>query len=210
MQVSVWVIQSHLVSPTLTYFEFVRVCLCVCLCVCVCMCVCLFVFNTVSPDALRWTHLPVALSPNSASGSMCPGMGRGEVGIFSGSGGVYDGLPTLSYSVYCNQNVALAVPSNRSDIYLTNWTALWPSNGPIANRSSSSAMTDCFRDPTAAWKGADGDWRMAVGCNDGPCLLKSANAKEWKQAGMLHNHSGVGDQVRLVIISAPSPTWNAR
>lgn len=92
--------------------------------------------HAVSKDAMRWTHMPIALAPTAPYD--CGG-------VFSGSGGVYNNNPTLSYSVECDKVVALAVPVNRSDALLTNWTS--PSYDPIAfqNQSATAGYDTGFR-----------------------------------------------------------------
>ena len=67
-------------------------------------------YHAASKDGVRWTHLPIALSPtdNYDCG-----------GIFSGSGGIYNGVPTLSYSVECDEVIGVAVPENMTDPLLT-------------------------------------------------------------------------------------------
>jgi beta-fructofuranosidase len=125
---------------------------------------------------VHWTHLPVALYPD---------MPYDNSGIFSGSATVVNGVPVLSYSV-CNQKVVgLAVPSNKSDPFLTNWSK--PAYNPVMKFEEVENYTRVgqFRDPTEGWKGKDGVWRMLTGCDDAPCLFKSHDFINWFPSGQL-------------------------
>ncbi|KAL5856405.1 hypothetical protein ACOSQ3_003863 [Xanthoceras sorbifolium] len=53
-----------------------------------------------------------------------------------------------------------AVPSNLSDPYLRKWTK--PDNNPLVVPDQGINVT-AFRDPTTAWLGIDGHWRILVG-----------------------------------------------
>ena len=59
--------------------------------------------HAVSTDMVRWTHLPVALHPDTP---------YDESGVFSGSATIVDGIPVLSYSVENQKIMAVAVPAN--------------------------------------------------------------------------------------------------
>ena len=125
-------------------------------------------YHAVSTDMLHWAHLPVALTPDH------PYDCGGE---FSGSATVLpDGTPVLSVSVACGKWVFFAIPEfdRKTDPLMLNWTksgTMPGSNGakfdgPIFSKPACSPGG--FRDPTSAWKGPDGVWRMATGCGGPP------------------------------------------
>mmetsp|Transcript_20159 Transcript_20159/g.28119 ORF Transcript_20159/g.28119 Transcript_20159/m.28119 type:complete len:609 (-) Transcript_20159:476-2302(-) len=128
-------------------------------------------YHMKSKDLLHWEHLPLALSPDKEYD--CGG-------IFSGSATIVDGIPILSYSVACGECIVNSLPFDTSDPNLTNWTK--PEFNPVYYKPKD---THDFRDPTEAWKGKDGLWRQAVGCNEGVCLFKSKDFIEWTYTGIL-------------------------
>ena len=129
--------------------------------------------HAISHDLLGWHQLPIALYPDASS---CGGEWSGSATLdtpFSG--------PVLSYSVQCNSYfgqayagtctctctctrplllapVQLPLPACRyaddpSDPLLLNWTA----NHVVGHKAP---HTGGFRDPSTAWKGADGTRRQ--------------------------------------------------
>jgi sucrose-6-phosphate hydrolase SacC (GH32 family) len=154
-------------------------------------------YHAVSNDLLHWTHLPVALTADHSYD--CGGEFSGSATLVpAGSGGGAQ-TPVLSVSVACDKWVLLAVPaasSRGADPLIQNWTksGVIPFSGsrfdgPVFDAPAYS--TGGFRDPSTAWKGSDGVWRMAAGCGDnkngGPCLFKSDNFVNWTSVGWLHH-----------------------
>lgn len=82
----------------------------------------------------------------------------------------------LSYSVQCNSYFGQAVPTNRSDPLLVNWTA----NHVVGHKAPN---TGGFRDPSRAWLGPDGSWRQLLGCGGASCLYSSADFESWQYVG---------------------------
>ena len=155
-------------------------------------------YHLSSSDLLHWKHLPLALAPDapydcggvfSGSATLVPDPESGEV------------IPVLTYSTpdFCpTQAIAHAYPANASDPDLVHW--IKPSFDPIMNASMVQALNGLnamnahglgsafgFRDPTTAWRGKDGVWRMLVGCGNGvgACQFKSTNFVDWKFVGSL-------------------------
>ncbi|TVU01751.1 hypothetical protein EJB05_52745, partial [Eragrostis curvula] len=115
--------------------------------------------HSVSRDLINWVALDPALEP-SIDGD--------KYGCWSGSATMMaDGTPVIMYTgvnrrdvPYQVQNVAY--PRNASDPLLREWTK--PSHNPIIVPEGGVNATQ-FRDPTTAWRDADGDghWRLLVG-----------------------------------------------
>ncbi|KAI4384727.1 hypothetical protein MLD38_002842 [Melastoma candidum] len=111
--------------------------------------------HAVSVDLIHWLYLPLAMVPDqhydrkgvwTGSATILPG---GEIKI------LYTGDDDNSIQV---QN--LAYPSNHSDPLLLNWTK-YEAN-PVMVPPEGIGLSD-FRDPTTAWVGPDGEWRVIVG-----------------------------------------------
>ena len=119
-------------------------------------------YHLVSGDLLHWTHVPVALEPRN----------DGDCGgVYSGSITILNGTPTIYYSVQCQSSVRFAVPADPSDVDLVRWEQ--PENNvvvrsPTALKKASrmQGRHAAFRDPTEAWQGEDGVWRMLATCDD--------------------------------------------
>ncbi len=107
--------------------------------------------HTVSKDMVHWAHLPVAVWND---------MDYDSVAIYTGSATIVNGVPTMVYPGLCVKSrwsqcdtgtlFAVAVPSNLSDPFLTNWSK--PSYNPI--------VESVQRDPSTAWQTASGEWRF--------------------------------------------------
>ncbi|XP_057427055.1 beta-fructofuranosidase, insoluble isoenzyme CWINV3-like isoform X2 [Lotus japonicus] len=115
--------------------------------------------HSVSYDLINWIHLNHALEPTepydinsciSGSVTILPG----EVpAIF------YTGIDDKKHQV---QN--LAFPKNLSDPFLREWEK-HPQN-PVLTPPA-GVEVDNFRDPSTAWKGEDGKWRVVIGAHHG-------------------------------------------
>ncbi|XP_062079363.1 beta-fructofuranosidase, insoluble isoenzyme 1-like isoform X1 [Humulus lupulus] len=88
-----------------------------------------------------------------------------------------------------------AIPKNVSDPYLREW--IKPDNNPIVVPDKSENAS-AFRDPTTAWKGGDGHWRIVVGGKRNrrgmAHLYRSKDFKNWiKAKHPLHSvpHTGM-------------------
>ncbi|XP_022996458.1 beta-fructofuranosidase, insoluble isoenzyme CWINV3-like isoform X1 [Cucurbita maxima] len=111
--------------------------------------------HAVSRDLINWAHLNHALEPTHPFD--INGCWSGSVSFLHNNKPVilYTGLDSSFQQV---QN--LAIPSNFSDPFLEIWTKsshnpiIVPPNGVERHR---------FRDPTTAWPGPDGGWRIAIG-----------------------------------------------
>ena len=121
-------------------------------------------------------------------------------GVWTGSATFIqdDGLPTILYTGSTNQSVQvqiLAYPTDPQDILLRKWTKA-PSVNPVLTPPPGILDTD-FRDPTTAWLGLDGLWRMGMGSkiNDtGIALIyQSSDFVNWTlQDHYLHQVEGTG------------------
>ena len=78
---------------------------------------------------------------------------------------------------------AQAIPADRKDPFLTNWTK--PAYNPIVNRTSD--------DPSSAWKTSSGEWRFpGNGLGRGACPIFAAPklTGPWTSVGSIANFSG--------------------
>lgn len=125
---------------------------------------------------LKWIRLPIALKPDQW---------YDQRGVWSGSATILpDGTPVISYTGNSNESIQLqnlALPRNLSDPLLVAWDK--PPYNPVAVPPAGVNGSQ-FRDPTTAWKGADGVWRMAVGARtvaqvDQVRVLKSVDFVRW-------------------------------
>ncbi|KAF5797856.1 putative glycosidase [Helianthus annuus] len=111
--------------------------------------------HSVSRDLTNWIHLNNALVPTDPFDiNSCY---SGSTTILPGNKPVvlYTGLDANNQQV---QN--LAKPKNLSDPFLKEWIKY--SGNPLMTPPK-GVTPDNFRDPTTAWKGKDGNWRVAVG-----------------------------------------------
>ena len=124
--------------------------------------------HAISHDLLGWKQLPIALQPDGAS---CGGEWSGSATV-DAPGGV-----TLSYSVQCNSYFGQATPVNAAhDPLLVNWTA----NHVVGHKAPG---TGGFRDPSTAFKAADGKWRQLLACNGAACVYESSDFEAWQYIG---------------------------
>ncbi|KAL5579475.1 hypothetical protein UlMin_011917 [Ulmus minor] len=108
--------------------------------------------HSTSKDLVNWSPQKVALWPSHPFDAN---------GCWTGSATVLpDGKPAILYTgtdANNNQVQNIAIPKNHSDPNLSDWIKL--SNNPIMPYINA----DTFRDPTTAWKGPDGRWRIIIG-----------------------------------------------
>ena len=123
-----------------------------------------------SSDLVHWAHLPVAVWNDQQYDNEA---------IFTGSATLVNGTPTIVYPGLCNKAdwpacatgtlLAIALPADRSDPTLTNWTK--PAYNPI--------VEDTQRDPSSAWQTASGEWRMT---NYEGVVFSSPDFVHWARA----------------------------
>ncbi|KAL1833240.1 hypothetical protein ACET3Z_002891 [Daucus carota] len=131
--------------------------------------------HAISYDLINWVHLNNALYPSNAfDAKSC---WSGSVTILPGQKPVilYTGLDIKNQQV---QNMAM--PKNLSDPFLREWKKY--SHNPIMMRPD-GVNKDDFRDPTTAWQGEDGKWRVLVGSLKSDrglaVLYRSNDFKKW-------------------------------
>ncbi|KAD7480381.1 hypothetical protein E3N88_03517 [Mikania micrantha] len=111
--------------------------------------------HAVSKDLIDWYHLPFA---------MIPDQWYDINGVWTGSATILpDGRIIMLYTGDTNEEVQvqnLAYPANLSDPLLLNWIK-YPGN-PVLVPPPGIGTKD-FRDPTTAWLGPNGKWRVALG-----------------------------------------------
>lgn len=128
--------------------------------------------HAVSADLVNWQQLPQALTRQAWFD---------EGGDYSGSASILDDTartPVLTVSSSSNAVVFLAVPSNRSDPFLTNWS--YVDDDPIY-------FTDA-RDPTELIKTSEGKYRLVDGVQHGMELWETDdvfNNDSWTRLGLL-------------------------
>ncbi|XP_076944732.1 beta-fructofuranosidase, insoluble isoenzyme CWINV3-like [Bidens hawaiensis] len=131
--------------------------------------------HSVSRDLINWTQLDPAFAPTQPFD--VKGCWSGSATILPGNKPVilYTGLDTENHQV---QN--LAVPKDLSDPYLREWVKY--TGNPIINLPD-GVKHDEFRDPTTAWLGDDGKWRIIVGSQKGKTgiafLYRSEDFVNW-------------------------------
>ncbi|KAJ0715954.1 putative glycosidase [Helianthus annuus] len=111
--------------------------------------------HAVSYDLVNWIHLDPAIYPShEADINSC----------WSGSATILPGnVPVMLYTGSDSQSRQvqdLAWPKNLSDPFLREWVKY--TGNPILT-APEGVKDDCFRDPSTAWRGHDGVWRMVVG-----------------------------------------------
>lgn len=135
--------------------------------------------HAVSPDLIRWRHLPNALAPT-------PG-GPDKDGCFSGCAVDNDGVPTLVYTGVSPEVQCVATSADG----LITWQK-HPGNPVIGGPPEGLEVTG-FRDPFV-WR-ENGEWRMVVGSGirgeGGAVLLyRSPDLLRWEYLGPLCTGSG--------------------
>ncbi|XP_019196235.1 PREDICTED: beta-fructofuranosidase, insoluble isoenzyme CWINV1-like [Ipomoea nil] len=112
--------------------------------------------HSTSTDLVNWDPHPPALVPSQPSDIN---------GCWSGSATILPGgKPAILYTgvdFQVKQYQNLAMPRNMSDPYLKEWVKS-PYN-PVMSAAPEKLNASSFRDPTTAWLGPDGHWRILVG-----------------------------------------------
>ncbi|KAL7264934.1 hypothetical protein ACSBR1_002814 [Camellia fascicularis] len=111
--------------------------------------------HSVSTDLINWKPLPPAIYPSKPFD---------QYGTWSGSATILPGnKPIILYTGIIDKNNTqvqnYAIPANYSDPYLQKW--IKPNNNPLV--FPVGVNKTAFRDPTTAWFGKDGHWRILVG-----------------------------------------------
>ncbi|WJX17934.1 Invertase [Trifolium repens] len=136
--------------------------------------------HSVSKDLINWKELQPALYPSKPFDKY--GCWSGSATIIPGQGPVI--LYTGVVDKRSNEVQCIAIPANKSDPFLTKWAK--PNHlNPIvtADRNMNGSV---FRDPTTAWLGKDGNWRILVGSKHEDTgiayLYRSKDFVKWTQA----------------------------
>ncbi|KAK4730698.1 hypothetical protein R3W88_023686 [Solanum pinnatisectum] len=148
--------------------------------------------HSVSKDLVNWINLEPAIYPSKPFD---------QFGTWSGSATILPGnKPVILYTgiVDANQTQVqnYAVPANLSDPYLREW--IKPDNNPLIVADGSINKTK-FRDPTTAWMGKDGHWRIVMGSlrkhSRGLAIMyRSKDFMKWVKAKHpLHSTNGTGN-----------------
>ncbi|XP_066329645.1 beta-fructofuranosidase, insoluble isoenzyme 3-like [Miscanthus floridulus] len=134
--------------------------------------------HAVSTDLVDWVMLPPAIYPTAPFDVN---------GCWSGSATVLpDGTPVIMYTGIDGENRQVqnvAYPKDLSDPYLREWVK--PDYNPVIAPAPGMNAT-AFRDPTTAWQGPDGLWRLVIGTKDNhrglAMLYRSRDFKRWAPA----------------------------
>lgn len=147
--------------------------------------------HSVSKDLINWKKVEHAIFPSKPFD---------KYGCWSGSATVLPGnKPVILYTGIVDQNNTqvqnYAVPANLSDPYLRKW--IKPDNNPLIVADASVNKT-AFRDPTTAWLGKDGRWRITIGGRNQETgvsfLYRSKDFMHWVRAeNPLHSKEGTGN-----------------
>ncbi|XP_051130988.1 beta-fructofuranosidase, insoluble isoenzyme 1-like [Andrographis paniculata] len=147
--------------------------------------------HSVSKDLINWVRLDPAIYPSKPFD---------KYGCWSGSATVLpENKPIIMYTGIVDEDKTqvqnYAIPANLSDPYLREW--IKPDNNPLIVADVSINKTS-FRDPTTAWFGRDGHWRLAVGSRRKhrgiTHLYRSRDFIHWVKAKHpLHSVAGTGN-----------------
>ncbi|GMJ13652.1 VACUOLAR INVERTASE, vacuolar invertase 2, fructosidase 4 [Hibiscus trionum] len=146
--------------------------------------------HAVSRDLIHWLYLPLA---------MVPDRWYDIYGVWSGSATFLpDGQILMLYTGKTNESVQvqnLAYPANLSDPLLLHWLK-YPGNPVLV--PPPGIQPDDFRDPTTAWLGPDGTWRLTLGSKFDTTLgislvYQTKNFRDYELLdGVLHAVPGTG------------------
>ncbi|KAG8374098.1 hypothetical protein BUALT_Bualt11G0095600 [Buddleja alternifolia] len=147
--------------------------------------------HSVSTDLINWKKLPNAIYPSKP---------YDQYGCWSGSATILPGnKPIILYTGIIDKNKTqvqnYAIPANLSDPFLQQW--IKPDNNPLVVPDLSINKT-AFRDPTTAWLGREGHWRISIGGRWGTTgiayLYRSKDFMHWDKAtNPLHSRNGTGN-----------------
>ncbi|KAF2323559.1 hypothetical protein GH714_036109 [Hevea brasiliensis] len=147
--------------------------------------------RSTSRDLVNWTPQKVAIYPSQPSDIN---------GAWSGSATILrNGTPTILYTGInsLNQQVQnLAMPKNPSDPYLLEWKK--SSKNPVMSPNPENQIDPgSFRDPSTAWLGADGRWKVIIGSKNDikgfAILYSSEDFVHWIKANdPLHSATDTG------------------
>jgi beta-fructofuranosidase len=134
--------------------------------------------HAVSTNLVDWVMLPPAIYPTAPFDVN---------GCWSGSATVLpDGTAVIMYTGIDGENRQVqnvAYPKDLSDPYLREWVK--PDYNPVIAPGPGMNAT-AFRDPTTAWQGPDGLWRLVIGTKDNhrglAMLYRSRDFKRWAPA----------------------------
>ncbi|OIT38689.1 PREDICTED: beta-fructofuranosidase, insoluble isoenzyme CWINV3-like [Nicotiana attenuata] len=147
--------------------------------------------HSTSTDLVNWNSHPPALLPLDPYDIN---------GCWSGSATILqDGKPAILYTgIDSNNNQVqnLAVPKDPSDPYLVEWIKS-PHNPIMEPNAVNKINSTLFRDPSTAWLGPDGRWRVIVGNgrehNGAALLYRSKDFVHWIEAEHpLHSSNETG------------------
>lgn len=148
--------------------------------------------HSISKDLINWKRLDHAIFPSKPFD---------KYGCWSGSATILPGdKPVILYTGIVEpapkntQVQNYAVPADYSDPYLREWVK--PDNNPLVIANNGENET-AFRDPTTAWKGSDGHWKMLVGSRRKhrgiAYLYRSKDFMKWTKAKHpIHTKSDTG------------------
>ncbi|XP_058760068.1 beta-fructofuranosidase, insoluble isoenzyme 1-like isoform X2 [Vicia villosa] len=136
--------------------------------------------HSVSKDLINWKELQPALFPSKPFDKY--GCWSGSATILPGKGPVI--LYTGVVDKRSNEVQCIAIPANTSDPLLTKWDKPDRLN-PIVT-ADHGMNGSVFRDPTTAWLGKDGQWRILIGGKREDTgvayLYRSKNFLKWIRA----------------------------
>ncbi|RWR83562.1 beta-fructofuranosidase, insoluble isoenzyme 1-like protein [Cinnamomum micranthum f. kanehirae] len=145
--------------------------------------------HSVSTDLINWSPVEPAIYPSE----------KFDInGCWSGSATILPGnKPVILYTGVDQSNRQVqnaAIPKNLADPYLKEW--IKPSYNPVI-LPDKDINASSFRDPTTAWQGPDGQWRVVIGSKTGKegtaILYKSKDFIHWEKAQhYLHSSKETG------------------
>ncbi|XP_017639557.1 acid beta-fructofuranosidase 1, vacuolar-like [Gossypium arboreum] len=146
--------------------------------------------HAVSRDLIHWLYLPLALVPDHWYDIK---------GVWTGSATILpDAQIIMLYTGETNESVQvqnLAYPANLSDPLLLHWLK-YPGNPVMV--PPPGIKPDDFRDPTTAWLGPEGTWRLTMGSKFNTTIgislvYHTTNFRDYEQLdGVLHAVPGTG------------------
>ncbi|WCJ39510.1 Beta-fructofuranosidase insoluble isoenzyme 1 [Euphorbia peplus] len=147
--------------------------------------------HSTSKDLVNWVPQGIAMFPSQPSDIK---------GIWSGSVTILpDGTPAILFTGVDRLEIQLqnlALPKNLSDPFLKQWVKS-PRNPLMTPDLDNLINLTSFRDPTTAWIGHDGQWRVTIGSKHDELgiavLYKSKDFSHWvKMKEPLHSAPGTG------------------